>query len=82
MNEGSITDYIELTRLMFMLNSHYRGETFRPFGETLVSRSFRENLSNGFIDFVETAPRSAGRGNREKGEGRREKGEGNERRRE
>jgi len=47
LNEGSIKDYIDLQRLMFMLNCQYRSESFRLFGNTRVSRSFRENLSNG-----------------------------------
>ncbi len=52
MNEGSVSDYVDLQRLMFMLNAHYRSESFRPFGTTRVSAAFRANLSNGFEEFV------------------------------
>ncbi len=48
MNEGSIEDYIDLQRLMFALNTHYRSRSFQIFGDTLVSAAFRDNLSNGF----------------------------------
>ncbi|GFP21960.1 hypothetical protein HKBW3S06_01186, partial [Candidatus Hakubella thermalkaliphila] len=53
MNEGSISDYVDLQRLMFMLNSHYRSKSFQLFGDTLVSTSFRENLNNGFSAVVD-----------------------------
>jgi len=52
LNEGSLSDYIDLQRLMYMLNAHYRSQSFRVFGDTLVSRAFRENLNNGFGEFV------------------------------
>jgi len=48
MNEGSIEDYIDLQRLMFTLNTHYRSRSFRVFGDTRVSTAFRENLTDGF----------------------------------
>lgn len=48
MNEGAISDYVDLQRLMYMLNSHYRDSSFRLFGDTRVSDAFRENLTNGF----------------------------------
>ena len=48
MNEGSVEDYIDLQRLMFALNTHYRSRSFRVFGDTRVSTAFRENLNNGF----------------------------------
>ncbi|MEW6717260.1 MAG: radical SAM protein [Chloroflexota bacterium] len=51
-NEGSISDYIDLQRLMFMLNAHYRSESFRVLGDSLVASRFRANLNNGFGDFV------------------------------
>jgi len=51
-NEGSVSDYIDVQRLMYMLNAHYRSKSFRPFGDTLVARSFRENLTNGFAGQV------------------------------
>jgi hypothetical protein len=52
LNEGSISDYIDLQRLMFMLNAHYRSESFRVFGSSRVSRSLLENVRNGFEGFV------------------------------
>jgi radical SAM superfamily enzyme YgiQ (UPF0313 family) len=48
MNEGSVEDYIDLQRLMFTLNTHYRSRSFQIFGSSRVSASFRDNLSNGF----------------------------------
>lgn len=47
MNEGSIADYVDLQRLMYMLNAHFRDRSFQLFGETRVSAAFRENLGNG-----------------------------------
>jgi radical SAM superfamily enzyme YgiQ (UPF0313 family) len=44
-NEGSITDYIELQRLMFMLNESYRGKSFNVFGEGSVATSLRRALA-------------------------------------
>jgi len=52
MNEGSIEDYIDLQRLMYTLNAHYRSKSFRIFGKTAVSVCFRENISNGFYERV------------------------------
>jgi len=52
-NEGSINDYVDLQRLMFTLNTHYRNKSFRIFGETRVSKALRENISNGFGKFIE-----------------------------
>jgi radical SAM superfamily enzyme YgiQ (UPF0313 family) len=52
LNDGSISDYIDLQRLMFMLNTHYRGKSFRLFGDTQVSKSLIENVRNGFEDFL------------------------------
>ncbi len=52
MNEGSVADYIDMQRLMFSLNTHYRNSSFRIFGDTNVSAAFRENIRNGFKDFV------------------------------
>lgn len=51
-NEGSISDYLDLQRLMFMLNTHFRSRSFRVFGETRVADAFRANVANGFGDFV------------------------------
>ena len=52
LNEGSIPDYIDLQRFMFMLNAHYRSESFRVFGGSRVSRSLLENVRNGFEGFL------------------------------
>jgi radical SAM superfamily enzyme YgiQ (UPF0313 family) len=52
MNEGSVHDYIDMQRLMFTLNAHYREESFQIFGRSNVSQSFRDNLRNGFEGFV------------------------------
>lgn len=58
MNEGSLHDYIDLQRLMYMLNTHYRSRSFQVYGDSAVAQAFRANLSNGFQEFVEahTAP--------------------------
>ena len=59
MNEGSLADYVDLQRLMYMLNARYRSKSFRLFGSTQVSQGFRDNLSNGFGDFVKALRRGA-----------------------
>lgn len=41
MNEGSVEDYIELQRMMFMLNQNYRSKSFNVFGAGAVADSFR-----------------------------------------
>jgi len=48
MNEGSVDDYADLQRLMYTLNTQYRGKSFQLFGNTLVAESFRDNMRNGF----------------------------------
>lgn len=53
MNEGSVNDYIELQRLMYTLNTHYRSKSFQIFGKSMVSQAFRYNLRNGFEEFVQ-----------------------------
>lgn len=52
MNEGSIEDYIDLQRLMFTLNAHYRSRSFRVFGDTRVSNAFRRNITDDFGRFI------------------------------
>jgi radical SAM superfamily enzyme YgiQ (UPF0313 family) len=52
-NEGSVSDYVDMQRLMYTLNAHYRSESFRVFGETKVAESFRDNIQNGFQEFLE-----------------------------
>jgi len=46
-NEGSVEDYVDLQRLMYTLNAHYRNSSFRVFGETRVSAAFREIVGKG-----------------------------------
>lgn len=53
MNEGSVSDYMDLQRLMYMLNSHYRSRSFSIFGPGQVSAAFRSNLRNGFEQFIQ-----------------------------
>jgi len=60
-NEGSLGDYIDLQRLMYMLNTHYRSRSFRVFGDSSVAQAFRSNLTNGFREFVEVQTASLAR---------------------
>jgi len=53
LNEGAISDYIDLQRLMFTLNAHCRSESFRIFGPSRVSQAFRHNIRNGFGTFLQ-----------------------------
>jgi hypothetical protein len=62
MNEGFVSDYIDMQRLMFTLNAHYRSKSFQIFGETKVAEAFRENLRNGFESFVEDYKLSSTKG--------------------
>ena len=52
MNEGSVSDYVDMQRLMFTLNAHYRDKSFQVFGKSKVALAFRENLQNGFDGFI------------------------------
>jgi hypothetical protein len=52
MNEGSVKDYVDLQRLMFTLNAHFRGHTFQVFGDSKVGQAFRHNIRNGFETFL------------------------------
>jgi len=52
MNEGSVADYVDLQRLMYMLNTHYRSRSFQLFGDSMVAGSLRDNMRNGFEAFV------------------------------
>lgn len=47
LNQGSLADYVDLQRLMYMLNAQYRSRSFQIFGEGAVARSFRENVAEG-----------------------------------
>jgi radical SAM superfamily enzyme YgiQ (UPF0313 family) len=60
LNEGSISDYIDLQRLMFMLNSNYRTRSFQLFGNTRVSELFRENLNDDLGSVIEQYKQRAG----------------------
>jgi len=53
MNEGSLEDYIDLQRLMFTLNAHYRDKSFRPLGDGRVSEAFRDNLGSDMQEYVQ-----------------------------
>lgn len=44
MNEGSLNDYVELQRMMFMLNVSYRSKSFNVFGGSAVAESFRQAI--------------------------------------
>jgi hypothetical protein len=46
MNEGSIADYVNLQRMMFMLNENYRGQSFNIFGTGAVSAAFRNIIGD------------------------------------
>ncbi len=46
MNEGSVEDYIDLQRMMFMLNDNYRSKSFNAFGAGSVAQSFRQVIAN------------------------------------
>jgi radical SAM superfamily enzyme YgiQ (UPF0313 family) len=46
MNDGSVEDYIDLQRMMFMLNDNYRSKSFSVFGEGAVAESFRKVVAN------------------------------------
>ena len=50
--EGSIADYVDLQRLMYTLNTHYRSKSFSVFGDSKVNVSLRENVRNGSETFV------------------------------
>ena len=52
LNEGGIEDYMDLQRLMFTLNQHFRSKSFQIFSRAKVSRAFLDNLRNGFEDFI------------------------------
>lgn len=46
MNDGSVEDYIELQRMMFMLNQNYRSKSFNVFGKGAVANSFRHLVTD------------------------------------
>src|SRR5262249_20409250 len=46
MNEGSISDYIDLQRMMFMLNESYQSKSFSIFGGGAVAESFRQTIAD------------------------------------
>jgi hypothetical protein len=56
MNDGSVEDYIDLQRMMFMLNNNYRSKSFSVFGESAVSDSFRKVVANFKKVEMETTP--------------------------
>ena len=56
MNDGSVEDYIDLQRMMFMLNNNYRSKSFSVFGDGAVSDSFRKVVANFKKVETETTP--------------------------
>ena len=44
MNDGSVNDYIDLQRMMFMLNVSYRSKSFNVFGDSAVAKEFRSSI--------------------------------------
>jgi radical SAM superfamily enzyme YgiQ (UPF0313 family) len=52
MNEGFIGDYIDMQRLMFTLNAHYRDKSFQIFGKSKVAAAFRDTVGNGFEEYI------------------------------
>src|SRR5262249_31373613 len=46
MNEGSVSDYIDLQRMMFMLNESYQSKSFSIFGGGTVAESFRQTITD------------------------------------
>lgn len=59
MNEGSVNDYIELQRMMFMLNVSYRSKSFNVFGDSTVAKEFRMSVfdfANGEMPAVVSKP--------------------------
>lgn len=53
LNEGSVNDYVDVQRFMYMLNAQYRSRSFQLFGDTAVAQAFRDNMRNGFAEFVQ-----------------------------
>lgn len=45
-NEGTVADYIDIQRMMFMLNESYRSKSFSVFGPGSVAKSFRQVIVN------------------------------------
>jgi hypothetical protein len=65
LNDGSVEDYIELQRMMFMLNQSYRSKSFNVFGESSVAQSFRHSVAiREQNDFKEDEPKPATNANR------------------
>ena len=60
MNEGSVSDYIDLQRMMFMLNENYRSKSFSIFGSGAVAGAFRQVVAAHETD-TQTAARVASR---------------------
>jgi hypothetical protein len=43
---GAISDYIDLQRMMFMLNESYQSRSFSVFGRGTVDDSFRQLIGD------------------------------------
>jgi len=63
MNQGSVQDYIELQRMMFMLNQSYRSKSFNVFGDSAVAASFR-GLVTSYENKVSAAEELPGKASR------------------
>lgn len=46
MNKASVDDYVDVQRMMFMLNENYRSKSFSVFGSSTVATAFRQVVSN------------------------------------
>jgi hypothetical protein len=55
MNDGSVKDYVNLLRMMFMLNQNYQSESFSIFGDGAVAGAFREIVAGFERDKAQSA---------------------------
>jgi hypothetical protein len=57
LNNQLLEEYIELTRLMALLNSKYRNQTFDFLGDSLAAKLFRQSIkSEGWNPFSKSQP--------------------------
>jgi len=56
LNDGSISDYVDLQRMISAEHALPGASSFRLFGDTRVSKSLVEMFRNGFEDFLRTLP--------------------------
>jgi|SRR5579862_80124 len=55
MNEGTPSDYMDLQRMMFMLNESYRSKSFSIFGGGAVAEAFRQTITDFQVERAEAA---------------------------